>query len=525
MKKKLVTLLLALACLFGLAGLTACDKKSGTQSDIGDSTISTDESSSIEDSSGEELSPTIPQELAYTLSEDGTYYIVSGIGTVTDTDIVIPSTYENIPVKEIAEEAFYDSDSLTSVIVGSNVEMIGRAAFCHCSNLISVIISNSVKTIQEEAFERCCKLVEVINESSLAIVKDSSDYGEVARYAKQVITDKENSKIIEKDEYRFYNDNGEYFLLGYVGRKKDIVLPESFNGELYQIYNYAFFCNVNIARVVISNGVTAIGEEAFAGCNIISVTVGTQVVSISDDAFDECVKIVEVMNYSNLPITKGSSDYGQIALKAKQVITNETESIIIKEEECLFYNDGGGYVFSGYMGNDSNVILPNRIYGNIYTIGDYAFCECTEVTSITIPDGVQGLGILAFYGCTNLTSVSIGNGVQTIGFNAFSDCTNLTSITIPDGVQTIERSAFDGCDNLTSVAIGNRIQTIGDKAFYYCYNLTNVYYKGTETEWEQISIGTRNDKLLSATRYYYSEEEPVGEGNYWRYVDGVPTSW
>ncbi len=79
--------------------------------------------------------------------------------------------------------------------------------------------------------------------------------------------------------------------------------------------------------------------------------------------------------------------------------------------------------------------------------------------------------------------------------------------------------------NIKTILISENIATIREGVFDRADVLTTVYYKGTETEWEQISIGTRNDKLLSATRYYYSENEPVGEGNYWRYVGGVPTPW
>ena len=62
-------------------------------------------------------------------------------------------------------------------------------------------------------------------------------------------------------------------------------------------------------------------------------------------------------------------------------------------------------------------------------------------------------------------------------------------------------------------------------AFKNCENLTAVYYQGTEAEWALINIERKNDSLLAATRYYYSEAEPTVEGNFWHYVDGVPTVW
>ena len=68
---------------------------------------------------------------------------------------------------------------------------------------------------------------------------------------------------------------------------------------------------------------------------------------------------------------------------------------------------------------------------------------------VTIPEGVTKIGNWAFYDCTGLTSVTIPAGVTEIGWGAFYGCAKLTSVTIPEGVTEIERSAFDGCKKLT----------------------------------------------------------------------------
>lgn len=72
---------------------------------------------------------------------------------------------------------------------------------------------------------------------------------------------------------------------------------------------------------------------------------------------------------------------------------------------------------------------------------------------------------------------------------------------------------------------GEDIVSINEQAFYGCKNFTIVYYKGTESEWNNIAIYHDNDALTNATRYYYSESKPTTTGNYWRYVGGVPTPW
>ena len=93
---------------------------------------------------------------------------------------------------------------------------------------------------------------------------------------------------------------------------------------------------------------------------------------------------------------------------------------------------------------------------------------------------------------------------------------------------SIGEEAFEYCSSLTSITIPNSVTSIGYGAFYDCDSLTSVYYKGTAEEWSGINMDYYNTELTSATRYYYIENEadvPTDGGNYWHYVDGVPTSW
>ena len=121
----------------------------------------------------------------------------------------------------------------------------------------------------------------------------------------------------------------------------------------------------------------------------------------------------------------------------------------------------------------TSVTIGNRVT----TIGHYAFEDCTSLTSVTIPDSVTSIGSYAFCSCDSLTSVTIGNSVTSIGWNAFSYCTSLASVTIPDSVTKIGEDAFWHCDSLKSVTIGNGVTSIGDAAFRSCSSLTSFYGK------------------------------------------------
>lgn len=128
-----------------------------------------------------------------------------------------------------------------------------------------------------------------------------------------------------------------------------------------------------------------------------------------------------------------------------------------------------------------------------------AFNSCTGLTSITIPNSVTSIEGSVFYGCTGLTSATIPDSVTIIGDYVFYRCTGLTSITIPDSVTSIGKGAFYGCTGLTSVTISEGVTSIGNAAFEDCRSLQTVYYGGTQSQWNNISIGSENYYLTRAT--------------------------
>ena len=133
------------------------------------------------------------------------------------------------------------------------------------------------------------------------------------------------------------------------------------------------------------------------------------------------------------------------------------------------------------------VTIPN----NVTSIGNYAFYECTGLTSIEIPEGVKSIGANAFSDCTGLTSITIPKSVTSIGDEAFSGTPWLTNkqqdnplvivngilidgttcsgeVTIPYGVTSIGNFAFYNCTGLTSISIPKSVTSIGTDAFYGC---------------------------------------------------------
>ena len=126
------------------------------------------------------------------------------------------------------------------------------------------------------------------------------------------------------------------------------------------------------------------------------------------------------------------------------------------------------------------ITLPQTANGYAVTkIGDFAFSNLTNLTSIVIPEGVTSIGFAAFsmngsLSTNTLSSVTLPSTLTSIGDNAFSCCTQLPSIVIPEGVTSIGSAAFNLCMALTTITIPGSVQTIGSGAFNSCSNLASV---------------------------------------------------
>ena len=85
--------------------------------------------------------------------------------------------------------------------------------------------------------------------------------------------------------------------------------------------------------------------------------------------------------------------------------------------------EDGKVTITGYTGNGGDVVIPDEIEGLPVTcIGDNAFCYCTGLTSITLPEGCTTIGYYVFSGCTGLTSITLPNSITTISVGAFKGC-------------------------------------------------------------------------------------------------------
>ena len=263
----------------------------------------------------------------------------------------------------------------------------------------------------------------------------------------------------------------------------------------------------SIKTVCIDSGVTSIGNDALYGCTgLTSITIPDSVTSIGSAVFNKCSKLKSI-EIPNSVTSIGNGAFNGCTSLTSITIPNSMTSI-------------GSHVFAGCTGLTS-VTIPDSVtsigdgafYGctgltsvtipdSVTSIGSYAFISCAGLTSVTIPSSVTSIGEFAFGRCTGLTSITIPDSVTNIGICAFYGCTGLTSITIPDSVASISEDMFSGCTGLTSVTIPDSVADIGENAFSGCSNIETVYYTGSQSKWQSITIGSGNDALTGADIRY-----------------------
>lgn len=283
------------------------------------------------------------------------------------------------------------------------------------------------------------------------------------------------------------------------------VLTISGTGDMYDyevIFSTAPWSSIrnNITSVIIQNGVTSIGNDAFFRCdNLSSVTFGNNIKRIGEYAFDQCSSLTSIeipngvtsiedgaFNYcislANIVIPNSVEDIGNYVFSDCNnlpIVGNiryaDTYLIEVVDKTLNTYNikNGTKWIGAGAFESCTNmtsISIPNSVVG----IRNFAFAGCSSLTSITIPNNVTEIRLRAFESCHSLTTVVLPNKISYIPMSAFADCTSLQSISIPNSVSAIGEWAFSGCTSLTSITIPSNITIIYGGAFGHCTNLKSV---------------------------------------------------
>ena len=192
------------------------------------------------------------------------------------------------------------------------------------------------------------------------------------------------------------------------------------------------------------------------------------------------------------------------------------QNIVSNDDVIVDWGDGTTQTINNPTSNISHTYTDGKsshtviVKGDITSLGENCFRDCSSLTSVTIPNSVTSLGKDCFTDCSGLTSVTIPNSVTSIGNFCFYNCSGLTSVTIPNSVTSLSTGCFHNCSGLTSVTIPNSVTSIERSCFYNCSGLTSVIIPNSVTSLGEYCF--RYSGLIDYELYW--ESSPITYDSY-----------
>ena len=440
------------------------------------------------------------------------------------TSVTIPNS-----VTRIGTSAFYECTSLTSVAIPNSVKYIDTLVFYNCTSLTSITIPNSVTSIGWRAFDGCTSLASATIPDSVTNIGDKAFYG---------CTSLASIKIPNG-----LTSIGSHVFDGCTG-----LANVDISNSVTSIDGGAFSGCTGLKSITIPKSVTSIDGGAFSGCTGLE-NITLQECSIKNMS---AVTTTELTALKNINIVGESSLYSSI------------DGVLFSKDQTTIIRYPSGKADAEYIIPDGVVSIGEHneflgctkltsitIPSSVTNIKTYALQDCTQLmcinvadentaycsidgvlfsankrrldlypsgkadASYTLPSHVTWISVNAFCGCKNLTSINAADentaycSVNGVLFN--KDKTKLirypagnttASYAISENVVELYCYSFDGCSELTSVMIPDSVTSIDWDAFSGCSSLTDVYYGGSEEQWKEISMGSGNECLTSATIHY-----------------------
>lgn len=403
-------------------------------------------------------------------------------------------------LKAIEEGAFSYCKKLDSYLALPNqLEIIGTGAFYNCDSLETVILPDSVKEIGSKAFAMCDRLDYIYIPDGIPKIGSKVLYGSLCYY---------------------YSNNwyGDVFYCGVYLMEAKRTVSGSYTvlGGTTNIADNAFESCSNLTEIILPDSLKIIGAHAFESCDgLQSIVIPSGVTTIEDEAF------YWSKNLADIQIPASVTHMGQDVFGRTAFYNNAAnwENGVLYAGNCLVQckssvsgtlqvRPGTKTIVGGAMKELKNlkeIILSDTVT----TIGEKAFYGCTGLKSVHFGKEIAQIGTGAFGQCSALESITVSSGnemycaknnclirkqdrtlvmgckasqipqdgsVTSIGPYAFEGCNGFTELTIPDTISTIEEGAFRDCNALKTVNLGNGVQVVGKQAFAECDVLSKINF-------------------------------------------------
>lgn len=430
-------------------------------------------------------------------------------------------------IKEIPAYICRDT-SIASVEIPASVTKVGAYAFYNCQQLELTELTNQIQEIGSGAFERCFSITEFKLPSSLETMGANIFSNTPIEII--IVPKKVKNIMLEGTNGPF---SGCTTLRHVTLQYGTLAIPE-----------YMFYGST-IKTVTIPDSVVSIGKCAFQGSGLTNITIPDSVVFIGECTFQDTA-LKNVILPDSLKKIGDSAFWNCTQLESAELSSNLT---IIPH--CLFYK----------CSSLKSIVIPE----GVTEIQSSAFWCCESLKSCIFPESLTGIGRFAFDSCVSLTTCDLPENLIYLDGGAFRDCKSLISCRIPDSISYIKGEAFMGnsslekaefyeskrtlpkvtdlvvdevnddnldvhtmslewmlqtdtmsiiyentfenCSNLKTVVMSNQIGKIGFGVFYNCTSLESIIYRGTEEEWNKMSIESyRNGNLFSVAKSYVESE-------------------
>ena len=533
MKKSTLTTLLGLLFVLPFSSCEAVPSTSGSSTESLAS--STSESSLEESSSRDETASSsvtvlsepkgTPEKLIFTLNTTTKAYDVSlneetcGYGSV-----VIPSTYNGVPVTRIADDGFCCERGPRSVYIPKSIMKIADDAFTYSGTFLE-----RIDVAPDNLYYSSCNGM-LLDKYQTELIRCPKGKKDEIKLPNTVLTlrdrsfyhcDFKNFKGLPDSLIKIGNRVFEYVQ----NMPSKFVIPNNVTS-----IGISSFSNASFSELVLGNSVQTIGEYAFEHCDNITqleipsstrtidtcafyccrslenVIINPGLERIEQLAFSECTSLTHLIIPETVSYISGRAFTGSSAIEWFQVssqnpyycsvddvIYNKSQTELVscppRKMAVTIPNTVttiGDWALYGNKGIES-IVIPN----NVARVGLYAFGFCSSLEEVDIGESVTLLDQYSFYFCQALETMNIQSEVlEEIDNNSFHHCVSLTAIKIPDSVERIGGFAFQDCSSLQQVGLGSGVSRIDICAFADTDALEDFYYAGSMSDWASISKGS-----------------------------------